>query len=132
MGIQTRGMKKNAKVIKNLKIDMNWANPVFLTETEIEDVLSMSGISGVGLNSVHEYIEALNEEYVHEQIFHSAVESDYSEPKTWKQMLKRPPEEVKKWMEGVQKEFDDFKRRKVWKIVKIKDIPKGRNLIGSK
>ena len=47
-------------------------------------------------------------------------------------MLKRPPEEVKEWMEGVTKEFEDFERRKVWRKVKITDIPRGRKLIGSK
>ena len=62
----------------------------------------------------------------------SPVESDYKEPKTFKAMLKRPPEEREKWLEAVKKEFDNCEAREVWTRVKKKDVPKGRRLIGSK
>ena len=47
-------------------------------------------------------------------------------------MLKRPQEERQNWLKGVKEELDAFNKREVWKIRKIKDIPKGRKLIGSK
>ena len=37
-------------------------------------------------------------------------------------MLKRPEEEKRKWLEGVKKELNDFNKRGVWKVKKIKDI----------
>ena len=46
----------------------------------------------------------------HERATHSAVESDYKEPRLYKQMLKRPEEERNKWQVGVEKEFRDFQR----------------------
>ena len=47
-------------------------------------------------------------------------------------MLKRPIEEREKWMAGVAKELQDFKRREVWRKIKIKDVPAGKSLIGTK
>ena len=41
-------------------------------------------------------------------------------------------EKKKKWLEGVKKEFDDFKKRGVWKIIRMKDMPEGIILIGNK
>ena len=67
-----------------------------------------------------------------ERANYSAVESDYKEPRTYKQMLKRPEEERNKWKEGVEKEFRDFQRRGVWKRMKTSDVPEGRQLIGTK
>jgi hypothetical protein len=95
-------------------------------------MLSMSGTTGSNPIGVENTIEELDNQFDCEFAFHSAVESDYAVPKTWKQILKHPPEEVKKWMERITKEFADFERRQIWKVIKIKVIPKGRKLIGSK
>ena len=46
--------------------------------------------------------------------------------------MKRPEEERVKWKEGVQKEFKDFEKRGVWKVMKTRDMPSGRKLIGCK
>ena len=62
----------------------------------------------------------------------SVVESDCKEPKTHKEMLKRPEEERKKWEAGMDKEFNDFERRGVWVVKKKRDITEGRKLICSK
>ena len=51
--------------------------------------------------------------------FYSAVESDYKEPKGYRTMLKRPPEEREKWLEACTKELRDFVTRGVWRIIKI-------------
>ena len=47
-------------------------------------------------------------------------------------MLKRPEEEKQKWLEAVQKEFENCENRGVWRRVKMSDVPKGQRLIGSK
>ena len=47
-------------------------------------------------------------------------------------MLKRPEEEKRKWLEGVKKELNDFNKRGVWKVKKIKDIPEGRKMAAEK
>ena len=83
-----------------------------------------------GMESVGE--EAMRLERGYEQAGYSAVESDYREPRTYREMLKRPEAERNKWLEGMKKEFKDFERRKVWRRVKIKDIPDGRKLVGCK
>ena len=44
-----------------------------------------------------------NEEESREYCHYSAVESDYTEPKNYREMLKRPEEEKRKWLEGVKK-----------------------------
>ena len=67
-----------------------------------------------------------------EQCFYSAVESDYKEPKNYRAMLKRPPDEKDEWLKGCKEELDNFENRGVWTRVKIKDIPKNRRLIGNK
>jgi len=67
-----------------------------------------------------------------ETIYYSAIESDYKEPKTYKQMMKLPIEERQKWLDGVTKEFSDLERRQVWVKKKINDIPPNRKLIGTK
>jgi Reverse transcriptase (RNA-dependent DNA polymerase) len=64
--------------------------------------------------------------------YFSAIESDYKEPTTFKNMMKLPEEERSKWMEGVIKEFTDLEKRGVWEIKNIKDIPVNRKLIGTK
>ena len=67
----------------------------------------------------------------HEKGYHSAVESDHREPKSHSMMLKRSEWERQKWLEGVQKEFEDFNARGVWRVMKTKDVSTGRRLIGS-
>ena len=67
-----------------------------------------------------------------ETILYSAVESDYKEPANYNQMLKRPESEKILWMEGMDKELSDFKKRVVYRIIKILEVPEGRKLIGSK
>jgi hypothetical protein len=47
-------------------------------------------------------------------------------------MMKRPPEEKEKWLEGIDKEFKDFNTRQVWVIIKKADLPPNRRLIGTK
>ena len=44
-----------------------------------------------------------NKEKSREYCHYSAVESDYTEPKNYREMLKRPEEEKRKWLEGVKK-----------------------------
>ena len=63
---------------------------------------------------------------------HSAIESDCEEPKTYNMMLKRPVEERKKWLAGVAKELQDFKRREVWRKIKKRDVLTRKSLIGPK
>ena len=60
------------------------------------------------------------------------MESDYKEPRTYREMMKRPESEREKWLEGMKKELNDFERRKVWRKTKIKDICEGRKLVGCK
>ena len=43
-----------------------------------------------------------------EYAFFSPVESGYLEPKNYRAMMKRPPEEREKWLEGIDKEFKDL------------------------
>ena len=80
--------------------------------------------------SVMEKIEKL--ECAHEFGGYSAVESDYREPRTYNEMMKRPEGERMKWQEGMKKEFNDFERRQVWRKIKVKDVPEGRKLVGCK
>ena len=61
-----------------------------------------------------------------------AVESTHREPVNHREMMKRPEEERIKWQEGMQKEFKDFEKRGVWKVMKTRDMPSGRKLIGCK
>ncbi len=49
-----------------------------------------------------------------------------------KRRTKREPEERAKWLDGVEKEFQNFDKRNVWRVIKIKDVPLGTRLIGSK
>ena len=85
------------------------------------------------IKSIFTIIDELKEIYMNgNAAFHSPVESDYKEPKNYRSMLKRPQAEKEKWLEGIQKEFNDIKNRLVWRIVKKKDVAKGRRLIGSK
>ena len=46
--------------------------------------------------------------------------------------MTRPEEERSKWQEGMDKEFKDFEKRGVWKVMKIEDTPLGQRLIGCK
>ena len=39
-----------------------------------------------------------------ETCHYSAVESDYAEPKNYREMMKQPDDEKEKWLEGVKKE----------------------------
>ena len=49
-----------------------------------------------------------------------------------REMMKRPEEERIKWQEGMQKEFKDFEKRGMWKVMKMRDTPPGRKLMGCK
>ena len=89
-----------------------------------------SWCSGLGEESAGEVVMRLERSFEHAG--YSAVESDYEEPRMYKEMLKRPELERDKWMEGMRKEFRDFESRKVWRKMKIKDLPGGRKLIGCK
>ena len=60
---------------------------------------------------------------------YSAVASGYIEPATYKQMLRRPEKEHSKWLKGCDKEFYDFKSKRVWKLMLRRFIPKGRRLL---
>ena len=83
-----------------------------------------------GMESVGEEAKRLERGY--EQAGYSAVESDYKEPRTYREMLKRPEVERNKWLEGMKKEFKDFENRGVWRVKKLKDTLPGRRLIGCK
>ena len=63
----------------------------------------------------------------------SAVNSDYLEPTTYYQAWNHEdPEEQKNWRGAITKEFDDMERRNVWELVDKKELPPGRQPIGSK
>ena len=47
-------------------------------------------------------------------------------------MLKRPPKEREKWIEGCMKELEEFSKRSVWRIIKMHEVPPGRKLISLK
>ena len=83
-----------------------------------------------GDRSVGEEAEKLELGYEHAG--YSAVESDYKEPRTYREMMKRPVSEREKWLEGMKKEFNNFERRRVWRKIKIKVMPEGRKLVGCK
>jgi len=60
---------------------------------------------------LYPYINSvLKEHRLEEFCFNTALESGYKEPKTYKMMMKRPNEEKGKWLEGVSKELNDFKK----------------------
>ena len=102
-------------------------------EVELDELLSMSGISGISLATKHERACQLDIEDVYTEIgLYSVVEPGYKEPKRYKDMLKRDKPEREQWLKGCEKELANFEKRGTWKVVKIKDIPKGRRLIGSK
>ena len=62
----------------------------------------------------------------------SAVESDYEEPSSYKEMMKLPKEERDKWLKGTETEFRNFKSHKVWKLVPLSSLPPGRKLLRCK
>ena len=74
----------------------------------------------------------IKENSIPDIVLYSTVCSDYLEPKSYKQMLRRPLEEKIKWKKAIQKEFDNFMQRGIFIKIKIKDIPKGRQLIDSR
>ena len=47
-------------------------------------------------------------------------------------MMRRPEEERSKWQEGMEKEFQDFEKRRVWKVKKSNEMTPGKRLIGCK
>ena len=65
----------------------------------------------------------------HERGLCSAVESTHRDPVNHRQMMRRTDEERSKWQEGMEKEFQDFEKRGVWKVKKSNEIPPGRRLI---
>lgn len=54
---------------------------------------------------------------------HSAVNSNYNKPGSYMQMLKRPIEERRKWLGGCKEESTNIKKKKVWKLIPISEIP---------
>jgi hypothetical protein len=65
--------------------------------------------------------------------FVGAVTGDYNEPAHFDEAWNAKSSEDKKgWREAVRKEFGDMQERGVWQIVKKKEIPRERRLIGSK
>ena len=60
--------------------------------------------------------------------FISAVTSDESEPKTFKEAMESPDRE--KWLKAVKLELTNMKKRGVWEVVKKSTIPPNRQLIG--
>jgi len=100
----------------------NWEEGIIMTDTtQVEE---------------HKF----NKEKGNELILNSMTSKDargasvkeYKEPTTYYQMTKRGSEEKAKWLDGVEKEFQNFDKRNVWRVIKIKDVPLGRRLIGSK
>ena len=63
---------------------------------------------------------------------HSAINSDYAEPGSYKQMLKLPKEEREKWLDGCKEEFNNMNKKKVWVLTPTSKIPKGRKIIRCK
>ena len=79
---------------------------------------------------IREKAKSLETSY--ERGLHSAVESTCGEPVNCRKMIRRPEVERSKWQEGMEKEFQDFEKRRVWKVRKMNEIPPGRRLIGCK
>ena len=57
-----------------------------------------------------------------EECFLSAVQSDYTEPTNWKEMMKRPEEENQRWIEGCKLEFEKMQQNGVWEVVNLSDV----------
>ena len=83
-------VKPMTKLQKQLQINMKGYESANHAKVELNDLLSMSGISGILLTSNDEYIEPLE---IEELALYSAVESGYKEPKSYKEMMKREKEE---------------------------------------
>ena len=80
----------------------------------------------------NEWEEFIKENTGSDIVLYSAVCSDYLEPQSFKQMLRRPLQEKMKWKQAVQEEFENFLKRGVFEKMKIKDVPEGRKLIDSR
>ena len=110
----------------------------------IRDKMDMNGMdvpyereSKIDLNE----IEIFNDEWEYflkeyapenDMVMYSAVTSGYLEPQSYKQMLRRSPEERLKWEEAVQEEFGNFLQRGVFVRIFKRDVPEGRKLIDSR
>ena len=54
------------------------------------------------------------------------------EPRTYKQILKRPEENKKYWLQGCDKEFQDMAPHKVWKLIALSKVFNSRLLFCKK
>eukprot|EP00733_Pompholyxophrys_punicea_P000165 Pompholyxophrys_punicea_v1_NODE_28_length_5163_cov_5.731206.p2 type:complete len:441 gc:universal NODE_28_length_5163_cov_5.731206:1806-3128(+) len=60
----------------------------------------------------------------------SPVQSDYTEPATYKQAMRS--KDKAKWLEAIEKEFKSIGERKVWTPVKLDAVPAGMKPFGTK
>jgi hypothetical protein len=109
--------------LRKLEIDMN-----YLAKDNMETNINVEPTTKYTVTTVLDEINSLERNYI-EFGLSSAVESGYKEPKTYKQAMNRPEPEKSKWMEAIQKEFDDMNKTKLWEIVDVSNIEKGRRLI---
>ena len=56
------------------------------------------------------------------------VNNDACNPKNWAEVMES--KDKLKWMAGMDKEMNSIKDRKVWKLVPLSAVPRGRNVIG--
>ena len=101
-------------------------------KTTSQKWLSLSGKKMI-YTPVQTLIDGLNEQYTDGELgLFTALQSGYAEPENYRNMLKRPPQERAKWLNGCGNEINNFYKREVWEVIKIKDVPDDRKLIGSK
>ena len=120
MGDDSRGTKRLRAQLKELKKEAERGFmaaerecgdtvSVFSEDEDVEDGVNIWG------RIIGEKVRSL--ENSHEKGSHSAVESTHREPVNHRDMMKRPEEERIKCQEGMQKEFKDFEKRGVWKVI---------------
>jgi len=112
-------------------------NDGFDVDLETEEIICDPSVKTMKKNKANDdEIEKESEKFEElswEEIFnYSAVESDYTEPKTYKQMMKLPEEERNKWLKGCEEELTNLAEREVWVVKKLKDIAPNCKLIGTK
>ena len=90
---------------------------------EIADISLTKAIIGT---SMMELIAVAKNET--DQPIQDKPSTDYIEPKTFDQAWNHSdPEQRRKWREAIGKEYNDMKKRRVWRLIKRRDMPSGRH-----
>ena len=109
-----------------------------LTYEDLIDEIDQDELYDIGFLNIEEQINWMKFEHNEDNEISlittqlTNVEEEYKEPTSYTDMLRRPESEKKKWLEAIEKEFENFWKRKVWRLVNTTDIPEGRTMIGSK